>query len=111
MTLETSTDEHLEKNETLLPPNTPEVPNPSVHLAFFDISLLFGGHWMLATNDPNNPNLEAIHQICHKDGERKENLVKDNTLLEGKYQPGSFIIPLQAMFAHPWFKWLPRRDS
>jgi hypothetical protein len=73
-----------------LPPTAPEVNNPSAHLAFFEISLLFGGHCML-----NDHTATSVHQICHKDGETKDNLVKDNALLEGLHKPGSFIIPLQ----------------
>jgi hypothetical protein len=73
----------------LVPSSIPVIPNPSVHLAFYEISLLFGGHCMLS-----DPDSTPVHQICHKDGETKDNLVRDNPRLEGKHKPGSFIIPL-----------------
>jgi hypothetical protein len=73
----------------MIPLSIPLIPNPSVHLAFYEISLLFGGHCMLS-----DPDLTPVHQICHKDGETKDNLVRDNPRLVGKHKPGSFIIPL-----------------
>jgi hypothetical protein len=42
--------QHKNKPRSLLPPNTPVVSNPSVHLAFNEISLLLGGHCMLSTD-------------------------------------------------------------
>jgi hypothetical protein len=40
--------------------------------------------------------MKSIHQICHKDGESSERLVKDNEKLEGKHKPGNCIIPLDS---------------
>jgi hypothetical protein len=72
---------------------TPVTANPSVHLAFYEISLLFGGHCMLS-----NPE-SSRSATSYKDGETKDNLVKDNQKLVGKHKPGSFIIPLSTRSA------------
>jgi hypothetical protein len=81
--------EHVATAGSPLPPGAPEAENTSAHLFFFEISLLFGGHCM-----QKDPNTTPVHQMCHKDGETRDNVVEDNQDLKGLHKPGSFIIPL-----------------
>ena len=81
---------NLASRKPPLPTGFPECNNNSAHLSFFEISLLFGGHCMA-----EDTSAMPVHQICHKDGETKDNLVNENFRLKGLHKPGSFILPLE----------------
>jgi hypothetical protein len=68
-----------------------EMLNTEYHLHFFELSLLFGGHCMLAGEENSN---FVVDQIVHKDGETSEGEIANKAELMGKHKPGSFIIPL-----------------
>jgi hypothetical protein len=64
-----------------------DVKEEQGHLYFEEVSILAGGH--------NMTDGHPVHQPCHKDGETSTNLVKNNKNLDGKFKPGSFIVPLE----------------
>jgi len=67
--------------------NSPEDKPDTWHLDFTEISLIFGGHHT-GTGKP-------VNQASHKDHEGK-GLLSSCKDLEGRFYPGSFIIPLES---------------
>jgi hypothetical protein len=74
--------------------DTTHTASADSHLFLTESSLLYGGHDMRTQEEKDNSE-EPIHQMTHQDGQYAKHPFSDNYKLNGKFTPGTVLIPLK----------------